>query len=621
MSLIKSKIEKYTEKFISENFPRYKKKDLDTQFEIFVNSMHSWVVSSQSYNSNSKIGKDISLGLSQGTDSFFVLINNNIYTINDDISDILKSLENKKTTEIIFHFIQTKNTEKAKLGSFLTFVNIPLRVIKQNPMPDDENLKKVYLFIQEILKNQLLDKVTHKFELYFYTTKGENDVNKLRDDWKTDIESYKNDLKEYKEVNLEIRGSEFLNNLFELFNSNDFQLSIEKKNLKRLVDKVNKSECYIGYITATELLNCIAPETNGKRILKSDVFQHNIRLYLGDDTTVNEGIEKTLSSEPEFFHLYNNGITITTKEISEHNTYNYNISPVNIVNGCQTANSVYNACLKKPEIEKEIRIPVKIIKITDDENGKITIRSNSQNGVSETDLLAISNIQIELENKFNTNKISEYQFYYKRRNSSKEDFLNADFTIKIDDIIRAFFSSIFLMPHKVTAKFGEIKTQFLHSIFEERFKDLYYISTVVYTLIEDFLETNHLENQRIKYHFNYLFYRYINHNSEYYSLEKYFKNKNKYYDSEQDYYEKKTEEYESVSLIANKIVSNMYTIVKNKDLFNQLLTSVFENFKVSHPEFFKDLTIKQNERILYKAVSNINFDNLIENVIKSTTNN
>lgn len=613
MSLIKSKIETYSEKFISENFPRDKKKHIDTQFEVFVNSMHCWNVSSQSYNSNSKIGKDISLGSSQGADSFFALINNNIYSANDDIIDIIKGLENKKTTEIIFHFIQCKNTEKAHLGDFLKFISIPLRVIKEHQMPDN-NLQKVYTFIQEILKNPNLNNITHKFEAFFYTTKGENDVEKLRNNWRKDIDSFKNDLKEYKDVNVEIRGSEFLNNLFELFNSNDYILSIEKNNLKRVVDSDKKSECLIGFVTAQELLNCIAPEVNGKRVLKSDVFKHNIRLYLGDETSVNEGIEKTLLDEPDFFHLYNNGITITTKEISDHNAYNYSISPVNIVNGCQTANSVFNVCSIKAGIESLIKIPVKIIKITDEENKKITIRSNSQNGVSETDLLAISNIQIELETRFNSQKIAGFNFYYKRQNSSFDDNIDVDFTVKIDDILRAFISSVLLMPHKVSAKFGETRTQFLHSIFEERLKELYFIVTVIYVLIEDYLENNHSNEKRLKYHLNYLVYCYVNKDvddTKITSLEKYFKNKNKYYDSEEDYYKKKKDDYENAGKVASNIISNLYTFVKDKEGFDGKLDEIFRKFQKHHPEYFNDMSIKQNERILYKSVLNTNFENVL----------
>lgn len=619
MSLIKSKIEKYTEKFIAENFPRDRKNDADKQFELFVNSMHCWNVSSQSYQSNNNIGKEVSLGESQGADAFFVLINNRIYSLNDNISDVLKTLENKPTTEIGFQFIQTKNTEKAKLGDFLKFIEIPLKVIKQLPMPNDKNLKKVYTFIQDILQNPSLKEIKHSFELYFYTTKGENDVKKQKSNWATDLDSYRNDLSYWAKVEIDIRGSEYLNNLFELYNSNDYVLSATKNNLKRVVDEDGKSECLIGHISAQELLNCIAPNTNGKRVLKSDVFKHNIRLYLGDETSVNEGIEKTLKDEYQLFHLYNNGITITTKEITDQNTYNFSISPVNIVNGCQTANSIFNVCSKDASFESKIKIPVKIIKIPDEENTKITIRSNSQNGVSETDLLAITNIQIDLETKFLAQKIWDFQFYYKRQNSSNLDNGEYDFTIKIDDILRAFFSSILLIPHKVTAKFNETSNQFLRSVFEERFISLYFVSTVIYKLIEDHLVEKHKDNQRLKYHLSYLIYRHTNSGAEYSLLEKYFKNKNKYYDSEQDYAEKKAEEYENVGRIANQITGNLINLLRDKKSFYRLVEELFNRLEINNGEFFADLSIKQNERIIYKAVSNIDFGKVLDNAPANPT--
>ena len=102
---------------------------------------------------------------------------------------------------------------------------------------------------------------------------------------------------------------------------------MKKGNLKSVSESNNY---FLGYLTAEELLNCIAPinSSDAKRKLDPDVFKNNIRLYLGA-TSVNKNIEKTLLAEPHQFHLYNNGLTITTKTIDTSNISNYKISPVN----------------------------------------------------------------------------------------------------------------------------------------------------------------------------------------------------------------------------------------------------------------------------------------------------
>lgn len=63
---IQTKIEKYCEKFVSNNFDkRDRRKDDSLKFEWFVNSMHCWHYSSQSFNSKPHIGKEVSLGTAQ----------------------------------------------------------------------------------------------------------------------------------------------------------------------------------------------------------------------------------------------------------------------------------------------------------------------------------------------------------------------------------------------------------------------------------------------------------------------------------------------------------------------------------------------------------------------------
>jgi len=71
---MKPKIERYTEKFITANYDKKdRKKENSLKFEWFVNSMHCWKYSSQSYNSKPRIGKEVSLGKAQGGDGFFYL--------------------------------------------------------------------------------------------------------------------------------------------------------------------------------------------------------------------------------------------------------------------------------------------------------------------------------------------------------------------------------------------------------------------------------------------------------------------------------------------------------------------------------------------------------------------
>jgi len=57
---VKTILERYIDKFIDNNFDKGERKKEDyLKFEWFVNSLHCWEYSSQSYNSKQKIGKEI----------------------------------------------------------------------------------------------------------------------------------------------------------------------------------------------------------------------------------------------------------------------------------------------------------------------------------------------------------------------------------------------------------------------------------------------------------------------------------------------------------------------------------------------------------------------------------
>jgi hypothetical protein len=614
---IQTKIEKYCEKFINNNFDKRDRMKGDSlKFEWFVNSMHSWHYSSQSYNSKSHIGKEISLGTAQGGDSFFITIDNQLYSLKDDIDIIIDELKkNQKEAKIVFHLIQTKKSTNAKLGDFKKFVEIPLKVFTNAGIEDNQPiLVELKNFIQKIIGNEELKNVKHAYELFFYTEKNENDVELLRKEWNPDIEFIKKAYAEYTNIKIHILGSEFLNNTYEEFISNDLKLYVAKSNLKAVTD----NEYLIGYITAEELLNCIAPahDKTNDRILYPDVFKNNIRLYLGT-TPVNKNIEKTLIEEPEKFHLYNNGLTITTKAIDPGNINHYEISPVNIVNGCQTANSIYNVFQVKSVSEKSVKVPVKIIIAQDEEYEKITIRTNSQNGLSEQDLVSITNIQKELEELFLKTNLQNYSFHYKRQNSIDISSTgDVDFIVTISDILRASFSSIMLIPHKVSGYFDTTTGKYIDNLFEERFLKLYHLVTVLLKATEEEMELNFSSLQRLKYHVTYLLYKLCNKGIDINNIEKYFRKKTTIDDMSY-------EEIKEQNKIIDAIYSNLHWVIKDKEIFGKTIKYIIEILQKDYP-LLVNLDTKDKEKILYKTVDAVqrgekvfaNFDTTFSKTIK-----
>ena len=113
---MKTKIERYTDKFIEANFDKRDRKENEfIKFEYFVNSLHCWEYSSESFNSRPKIGKEISLGKALGGDAFFLLIGNRIYSLQSNLEDVKEEIS-KNHNKIEFHLLQVKKSKKVTLS-------------------------------------------------------------------------------------------------------------------------------------------------------------------------------------------------------------------------------------------------------------------------------------------------------------------------------------------------------------------------------------------------------------------------------------------------------------------------------------------------------------------------
>lgn len=185
------------------------------------------------------------------------------------------------------------------------------------------------------------------------------------------------------------------------------------------------------------------------------IFDMNIREYLGNKG-INKDIYATLLDENERknFFYYNNGITIICDKIgridtrtSSANNMNafFNIDNPQIVNGCQTVNSIYEVLKNVPpeSLEKEFKdtfVMLKILEIDREKSDQgilyrnIVKYNNSQNAIDEKTFVAnateFTRVQRELEGKGflllikQSDKNSFFEKYNKKIGALKE--LNAE---------------------------------------------------------------------------------------------------------------------------------------------------------------------------------------------------
>lgn len=154
-----------------------------------------------------------------------------------------------------------------------------------------------------------------------------------------------------------------------------------------------------------------------------ELFEENIREYLGT-RGVNNGIIKTLRSKTdrENFFYYNNGVTIicekcetlkgTEASVDSKNLYGFKLINPQIVNGCQTVNSIAEVLshYSDDNLQKEFDKTFVLVKVfVFDENTKkhhgqldvnIVKYTNSQNGINEKAFASKKNYFLNIQTEF-----------------------------------------------------------------------------------------------------------------------------------------------------------------------------------------------------------------------------
>ena len=240
----------------------------------------------------------------------------------------------------------------------------------------------------------------------------------------------------------------YLNDIEERYYGETQQI---KKNISVKVESVNKGTILNINTEGYKLENVIdaryvlTPVVSVYRLYRDSIeksypiFDKNIREYLGNKG-VNKIIYQTLLDEEDRknFFYYNNGITVIcdkmTKIVTQPSDYNMNaafrIDNPQIVNGCQTVNSIYEALknIDPDKLEKDFKdtfVMLKILEIDRDNSGDdklykdIVKYTNSQNSIDEKTFVANTDTFIRLQNEFESKG-----FLLLIKQSDKNEFAN-----------------------------------------------------------------------------------------------------------------------------------------------------------------------------------------------------
>ena len=207
-------------------------------------------------------------------------------------------------------------------------------------------------------------------------------------------------------------------------------------------------QAYISIVKAKEFLEKIAMDDEGN--IREEVFDENVRAFLGDENPVNKDIAKTLHSEKsKQFAVLNNGVTIIAPEIAiQSNTKVMHLTNYQIINGCQTTNTLYE---HYADLNDNVELVVKFIESQDTDVAiEIVTATNNQSAVENEAFYALRE-KARLIQKFfdiqRNDEAKEKLFFERRENEYRNKSIQTTKIYDIKELARCFISVFKLRPH------------------------------------------------------------------------------------------------------------------------------------------------------------------------------
>ena len=188
------------------------------------------------------------------------------------------------------------------------------------------------------------------------------------------------------------------------------QLQIESS--ATLPNIVGIDEAYLAVVKAKNFVENLLLNEDGS--LRLQVFEENVRSYLGSENPVNQSIAETLQSADQAtrFPVLNNGITIVSPDVLLQGT-NLHLSNFQIVNGCQTSNVLYE---NRHLLQNNTMLNLKIVETSNEDVFSDLVRAtNSQTKVEETQFLSLRPFVKKVEAYFATYEDHDTALYFERR--------------------------------------------------------------------------------------------------------------------------------------------------------------------------------------------------------------
>lgn len=148
--------------------------------------------------------------------------------------------------------------------------------------------------------------------------------------------------------------------------------------------------------------------------LRTQVFEENVRSFLGSENPVNRAIAETLNDVKAStrFPVMNNGITIVSPDVRVQGNI-LHLENFQIVNGCQTSNVLFE---NRKILSDRIMVNLKIVETSNEDVFAELVRAtNSQSKIEENQFFSLRPIVKRVEQYFDSFDEQDGRLYFERR--------------------------------------------------------------------------------------------------------------------------------------------------------------------------------------------------------------
>ena len=378
----------------------------------------------------------------------------------NDTDQVAAALEVGKNHEIEFHFFQSKMSRQVAYGELSKFLDAVVDFfaegeLAQSPQIDDLRNCKDLVYSSASNKNPSIR--------CFFCTTGTGEVSAAI---RKVVDANHDRMKEmsmFSEIDIEIIGAKRLQDSYRSA-TNAISASFEFPSAITLPRHPAVDEAFIGVVSATELLKLavLSGDDGIEDRINRAVFYDNVRDFNPNSEINHVVLQELKNGMEQSFVFKNNGVTIVAKEIKRKSD-TFILDDYQIVNGCQTTNTLFLA----RNAVQGVNVPIRLIGSKDaDFVSNIIIGTNQQNQVREDQFWALLPFMKDLE-EFSKSQLEEKKILIERRENQYRDVKVEKTRIcKPAELMKAVAATYLERPNLAARNYRRVRKEFGNQVFQ-----------------------------------------------------------------------------------------------------------------------------------------------------------